>query len=327
MRFRRIVVPLDGSDAASAALRHANGLARRCDGELLLLTVLDVRGYGSCMRPEGLEWRLRHDEALARLGAIAAASVSSRVRCDCTVLDGGPAERIHAFARERGADLIVFSTVGESGGSGFRLGGTALRLAALDDVSTLAVPPEHTDATPRYGTILVPLDGSRRAEQAVAAAISSAAPDARLLLLHVVETPGFRAAARIGTAERDLRDRIVACSESHARRYLNDVAARFHRHARIRSVIRRSTNVIRTIVAAAAEERADLVLMVEAQGAAANGRASDTARGVTESCRTPVLVLRRGVEQASARDASEAEEEARSRIDLHRAPVPIVDSR
>ena len=327
MQFRRMVVPLDGSDAASAALRHANGLARRFGGELLLLTVLDVRGYGSHMRPEGLDWRLRHDEALARLRAIAGASISPGVRFDCTVLDGGPAERIHAFARERRADLIVFSRVGESGGSGFRLGGTALRLAALDDVSTLAVSPDHTDATPCYGTILVPLDGSRRAEQAVAAAVSSAAPGARLLLLHVVEMPGFRAAACIGTTERDLRDRIVAYSESHARRYLNGVAARFHRHARIRSVIRRSTNVIRTIVAAAGEEQADLVLMVEEPGAAANGRASDTARGVAESCRTPVLVLRRGVEQAPASNASEAEAEARGRIDRHRAPIPIADPR
>jgi len=130
--FKRILVPLDGSPAAEAALDEATALARATGGALVLVRVPTVPGYATVI-PETAGWipQLLRDkavEAAAYLGALA-----ERLRGDGLdvttdveiVAVGTVAEGILAAAADHEADLVVMSTHGRTGFRRWMLGSVA----------------------------------------------------------------------------------------------------------------------------------------------------------------------------------------------------------
>jgi len=114
--MKRILVPVDGSDAATHAAGWAAGLAAQTGAELILLHVHHSPGsetlaLGSMEPAEiaGAEQRIAApslDKALARIGN--AAPVRTRVSL------GEAADEIVAIARQEQADLIVIGSRGLS---------------------------------------------------------------------------------------------------------------------------------------------------------------------------------------------------------------------
>lgn len=119
LEFRRILCPVDLSEASAGALRAASALARRHDATLTLLHVDVIPGSAipealldtppalasdlssTADRPI-LEWKARAE----RLGA-------PRVQAYRTV--GTPAQEILALARRDAFDLVVLGTHGRTG--------------------------------------------------------------------------------------------------------------------------------------------------------------------------------------------------------------------
>lgn len=144
--FARILVPVDGSTPASAALRHAADLAR-----LASATVIAVTVPHRLLPPPGQElaWESR-GEALdriddrelerARLTLDAAASeleargVAHKVE---TVHADEPYEGILKAAAESGADLIVMGSHGRRGVHRLLLGSQATKVIALSPIPVL----------------------------------------------------------------------------------------------------------------------------------------------------------------------------------------------
>ncbi len=143
--WKRICCPIDFSDASRAALEVAADLARRNGAELWLLHAYPVPGYtfpdGSVVASPKMLQDLA-DAAQRHLDewrAIAERSGAPRVE---TAKEAGePAAEIVAFARERGADLLVLGTHGRTGIEHALMGSIAERVVRKAHCPVLTVRP------------------------------------------------------------------------------------------------------------------------------------------------------------------------------------------
>jgi nucleotide-binding universal stress UspA family protein len=139
-----ILVPLDGSDLAEQALPYAEALAAPgC--QLILLEV----GQDE----EELRLLERHAESCARL----------------ETATGDPAQQILQVARDLGAGLIVMTTHGRGAVGRWAFGSVADTVTRTAPVPVMVIRPRAGDAeaVPVMRRVVVPLDGSPLAEQAL----------------------------------------------------------------------------------------------------------------------------------------------------------------
>lgn len=117
--YRRVLIPLDGSERAEAILPFAAEVAGPLDAELLLLRVVEpispvvaVAGTGVASL-DVLE--MREMEARQYLAALAERLEAKAIRVRTVVRLGWPATEIPAVAVREGVDLIAMSTHGRTG--------------------------------------------------------------------------------------------------------------------------------------------------------------------------------------------------------------------
>jgi nucleotide-binding universal stress UspA family protein len=104
--YRTILVAIDGSPDAAAALRHATSLARDQHARLVLLTV--VPSAPPPIGPAGaLPAPVDHEAMFGQILREAVDSVPQDVGVESRLVHGRPAQRIVELAQETGSDLIV----------------------------------------------------------------------------------------------------------------------------------------------------------------------------------------------------------------------------
>ena len=144
--FARILVPVDGSDGALAALKLAVELQKRCQSELLLLCVYRhhslLEASMSMVRPEAPEnlddsMRAHATAVVEQAKDFAAAEGAGPLRG--FVKSGPPARTIVAFAKEREAGLIVLGSRGLGDVEGFLLGSVSHKVTGLADCPVMVV--------------------------------------------------------------------------------------------------------------------------------------------------------------------------------------------
>jgi nucleotide-binding universal stress UspA family protein len=147
MSYNKIVIPLDGSELAEAALDAAIPLAKAFGSEVLLLGVLDLTAgmydvYSEAFSPVDLKAQLEKfiDTALERAKKKGEAQgVGTRRFLEV----GIPHEAIAELARKEGADLIVMTTHGRKGLTHLLLGSVTEKLIRTAPCPILVVrPPE-----------------------------------------------------------------------------------------------------------------------------------------------------------------------------------------
>jgi nucleotide-binding universal stress UspA family protein len=297
--FRHVVVCLDRSPSAESAIPHAIALAAPTRARVTLLHVLEPRPKrpDSPLVSDPLDWSLRGAESLAYLETLREAHAPAGVPVEAAVVEGPPAEQVCAFAAEKAADVVVFATHGERGASGWRLGSVAHKLFEGLPTSFLLVPGDPDAAPTPAGAdrVLVPLDGSVRAESALPIALRLARErDAEVVLAHAVGGTDRLETEPVGADDQDLERRLARRNEAQARAYLTRLADRLREGgARVRAAVLRGDDARRELSASIAAERADLVVM------SAHGRASrvedpagSVATHLVGSSAVPVLVLR-----------------------------------
>jgi nucleotide-binding universal stress UspA family protein len=150
-RFSRILVPTDFGAASDAALECAKELARRFDGRLYVLHVVEDPMATGVWTPDvyiaasaELRDRLLHD-AKERLDAIFGEAERKEFNPLTEVRTGGAGDVIGEFARETTIDLIVMGTHGRRGLSHMFLGSVAERMVrtAPCPVLTLRAARRH----------------------------------------------------------------------------------------------------------------------------------------------------------------------------------------
>jgi nucleotide-binding universal stress UspA family protein len=129
--YKKILVPLDGSELAKNALFEAEKLAKTFDSELILFQVVPfVPIYGS---PELVTPLIIDEKQKAAAEAYLAGLANDlkqrgfQVRTMVKTGQQVPAEIID-FAKESGAELIVMSTHGRSGFTRWFVGSVAHRV-------------------------------------------------------------------------------------------------------------------------------------------------------------------------------------------------------
>lgn len=263
--FDRILVPLDGSSVAECVLSHVVALARAFGARVVVLQVLErAPDAGGARSIESLDWHIRKAEAGVYLGDVAARLRKGGVRADDAVLEGHVPERILSYAHSENIDLIVLSSHGLSGLSGWNVSSVVQKIILRARVPTMIVRAYQVVsgelADLRYRRLMVPLDGSQRAECVLPLATALAQThDSQVILAHVVVKPEMPRRAPLAPEDAELMSRITERNREEAATYLEQVQARFTVDIETRLTI--SDNAASTLHELVDEQDVDLVLM------------------------------------------------------------------
>lgn len=180
----RILVPLDGSPRAEAALPPLEWLAPAASGEILLVRACPLRPAGAYeaapLLPVGV------DEAREDLERTAARLRAEGRRVRTLVREGDAAEAILDAAAEEGATLVLMSTHGRSGLARFVFGSVAEKVLRASPVPVMIFPAFSPPRRQPPKRVLVPLRNDETARGVAPAVVELARRgDARVILLHV----------------------------------------------------------------------------------------------------------------------------------------------
>jgi nucleotide-binding universal stress UspA family protein len=233
--FSHILAPLDGSPLAVCVLPHVVAVARATGARITLLRVLERASNDLAGDVNPFDWQMQKLEAQAYLEEIAEQLlqiVDLPVRTD--FLEGSAAVQIVEHAQRTDADLVILSSHGRGGLSDWHTSSVAQKVIQRAGVSVLlarAWRPEAICEPSQWGTrhyqrILVPLDGSTRAECVLPVATALAEHTTALCLVHVVARPELFQRMPLTTEEQTLLDQIVQRNQQQATRYLEQLQAR-----------------------------------------------------------------------------------------------------
>jgi nucleotide-binding universal stress UspA family protein len=227
--FNPILVPLDGSLLAECVLSHAVAIARAFDAKAMLLRVLDKNQQCiSTQLFDLLNWQIHKAEAAQYLGKIDLRLQQSGLRTEATVQEGLVAESIIEFAQNQGMKLIILSSHGHSGVSPWGISSVAQKIILSAPTSVLIVRAHQLASSElveqSYRQILVPLDGSLRAENVLPTTAHLARfHNSQIHVVHVVTTPEMARQLPPVQEDVELSNRIVARNREESIRYLEQV--------------------------------------------------------------------------------------------------------
>jgi nucleotide-binding universal stress UspA family protein len=140
--YKKILVPLDGSELAKRALEQAEKLAKNFDAEIILFQVVPFMPiYGSPELVTPLIVDEKQKEAAEKyLGNLAEELKKKGFKVTATVRTGQQvAVEIIDFAKESAADLIMMCTHGRSGITRWVLGSVALKVLTRAETPILLI--------------------------------------------------------------------------------------------------------------------------------------------------------------------------------------------
>jgi nucleotide-binding universal stress UspA family protein len=196
MAIRRILCPIDFSDASAHALEQAAALARWYGARVTVLHVhLTIARAPGVPTPDAAVVQLptAADVEALRAHAITACRpvAEAGVGLDVVITAGEPVRTILDQAAQLPADIIVMGTHGTSGFQHLLLGSVTEKVLRKATCPVLTVPPraQTTSAQP-FARLLCAVDFSDSSLKAVDVAASLARESgAALTLLHVLEWP------------------------------------------------------------------------------------------------------------------------------------------
>lgn len=159
--YRKMLIPLDGSDLAECSMDHAKAIAQGCNvPDVILLQVIEPFSIAAMsalseadadtverVREKNLqdarEYLAKVENKLKAQG-IAARPVS---------VEGRPADEILSYAEKNDIDLIIMSTHGRSGLSRFFFGSVAEKVSRHSPVPVLLLSPKGCERVAGRGSI------------------------------------------------------------------------------------------------------------------------------------------------------------------------------
>jgi nucleotide-binding universal stress UspA family protein len=233
--FDPILVPLDGSQLAECVLPHTIAIARSFDAEITLLRMLEKNQAGvSAQLFDLLNWQINKTKATLYLETIKARLQTSGLRVKTAVLEGLVAEGITEHAQNQGMKLIILSSHGRHGLTQWGISSITQKIILSAQTSLLIVRASQqypqsgeSSKTPIYQRILVPLDGSQRAENVLPIITQLAhSHKSQIHLVQVVQTPEMARQMPPAREDIDLSTQVVARNREEAGRYLEQLKSR-----------------------------------------------------------------------------------------------------
>lgn len=266
--FGKIVAPLDGSALAAGVIPHVVAMTKVTSAQVTLLRVM-VREATSAVAVSPVEWQLQKTEAQAYLEEMGNRLAPLLVTPPETVLlEGRAADRIIEYAQQHNFDLVVLSSHGQSGLHGWNVSsiaqkvihrvGKSILLVRAYQMATSAQVGEEDGL--RYRRIVVPLDGSPRAEHVLPVATALAeAHGAELLLVHAVTRPTMLQRMPLTAEESALADHLFERNQAQAHKYFEQL--RFRLQPEPQTHVITGENVAAALHKFIGQQEIDLVIM------------------------------------------------------------------
>lgn len=231
--FDKLLVPLDGSSLAECVLPHAAKIARASDSQIYFLRVLDP--ISAATRPRSVDpfdWQVRKAEAESYLKNVASRFDEFGLRSNTVILEGKAAENIIDFAHTNGIKLIIMSSHGQSGISGWNVSSVVQKVILRAQTSIMIVRAyQHSPQNIKdfeYQRILLPLDGSQRAEYVLPLATSIAGSGkTEFIIAHIVKKPEMPRRTPLSQEDMALINEVTERNRVEASKYIEDLENRF----------------------------------------------------------------------------------------------------
>lgn len=233
--FDPILVPLDGSLLAECVLPHIVAVARSFNSEVVLLRMLEKKQAGTSAQIFDLvNWQINKTKASLYLEKTRARFQEVHIRARTTVMEGLVAEGITEYAQNQGMKLIVLSSHGSNGLTHRSISSITHKIILSAQTSLLLVRAHQYGShsgelseTPLYQRILVPLDGSQRAENVLPIMTQLAQfHKSQIHLVRVVQTPEMARLMPPAREDIELSARVVERNQEEAGRYLEQLKSR-----------------------------------------------------------------------------------------------------
>jgi nucleotide-binding universal stress UspA family protein len=233
--FDTTLVPLDGSQLADCVLLHAAAIAGPFNAEVTLLRMLEKNQIASSTQLfDLLNWQINKTRAALYLEKVKDLFQGSGIRVKAVVLEGLVAEGIAEYAQQQGMKMIVLSSHGRNGLTQWGISSVTQKIILIAQTSLLIVRAHQYETysdklstTPLYKHILVPLDGSQRAENVLPVVTQLARfHKSRIHLVHVVQIPEMARQMPQAPEDIQLANRVVERNREEAERYLEQLKSR-----------------------------------------------------------------------------------------------------
>jgi nucleotide-binding universal stress UspA family protein len=190
--YKKILVPLDGSESAEAAIPLAVAICQATVGRLCLVHVDDPGPIGQAQLPSSEKYLDRAAESASNAlnESVDTAVIQAR---EAHTSKSETAAHIAEYAGEHGYDLIVASTSGRSGLQRVFAGSVAEALLWVTPCPVLFCGPQSSGHVIREGPnpirkLLIALDQTTLSEDILDEAVAFAkAMNAEVILVHVVQ--------------------------------------------------------------------------------------------------------------------------------------------
>lgn len=298
--FRNVLVPVDRSPFAETAIPYAASVARSHGGSLHIamvhaISVPDAMRAVTLPADGSLDRDIRFEEERYLEDLATRVSGEYGVQATTALLDGTIAASLESYAQEHELDLVVLSTHGRSGLERAWLGSVADRLVRTLTVPLLLVRPDTTmtvEKAPVFERVLVGLDGSALAEDALRAAHALASPGARCTALRVAVPPHGPGSPYIPDAARVNRA-MLAAAEQDAAGYLAALAPQVRGDwAEFDTRVVTAHQPSRVLVDASVELDADLIaIATHGRGPVMRALIGSVTDRVVRLSQVPVLVV------------------------------------
>lgn len=263
--FNRILLPMDRSPLAECVLPHAAAIARAFESQITLVHVMDPPHRANWHRAvDPLSWRIIKAEAETYLDDLALRLQKAGLPAEKQILEGEAADRIVEFSHKNVVPLIMVSSHGQSGLSEWNVSSVVTKIIMRAQTSMMIVrahqpaPPEVTGL--RYHRMLVPMDGSQRAECILPAVATLArAHQAQVLLVHVARRPEMPRRTPPTDEDVELAERFVERNRAEAIQYLDELRSRLSGDIQARVLV--ADHIAATLYELVDQEKIDLVLL------------------------------------------------------------------
>ncbi len=274
--YARILVPLDGSQQAEAALPYAEALAHLAPTTLYLVRAVE---------PNDVDAATHYLEAVSR--RVRAAGWVAEVHA----VHGPPAEMIVWEAARLRADLVVMATNDRMRPGRGMVGSVADQVVLHAARPVLLVRPGQPVLPARAPRVLVPLDGTVLAEEALLHARAIAGADGEILLYRAVSPAA--SLLREGAGDSVGGDEELPGARADATRYLDEKARALRAAGHKVSTVVETAPAAAGIAAQACGQRVDLiVLSSHGRGDVARWLLGSVASELTRCAPVPLLLLR-----------------------------------
>lgn len=300
--YRNVMVPVDGSPFSREAVLQGLRIASQSGATLRLVRV----GSSSSMMhggPDGFTIENQklselHSAELADLYAIAAeCRAHTTVNVTASLQYGPIVDALIGYARRQRVDLIVMRSHTRRGLARVWFGSVADGLIRESGIPVLVVKPPSVatalDSGFRYKRILVPLDGSALAEEALQPAVKLARIEGASVILLRVVPPSVAAAGQMQSSLGPAPAKDV----TEAREYLESLlTATIDQSMPVTRRIIISDDIPGAILQAAEGSEADIIaIATHGRGAIARARSGSVADKLMREAPISTMIIRPGI--------------------------------